>query len=255
MQADMFCVDAKRFARSCQAVLHEAQRDNGIGTMGEKSIHAVLKQYFAADPDTHEQAVGAGVADIVGENGVIEIQTKAFYRLNNKLNTLLPECPVTVVYPVIRRKRIHWVSPENGELLRSGTWRAFQKDESVFAELYQIRAHISHPHFQLCVVALEAEDYRLANGFGNEKRRRATKMDRIPTQLIELRMFEGPAAYASFVPATLPEIFTSAQYAKIQHVPKALAQHVLRVLCILEVIRICGKDGRQNLYERKIESK
>lgn len=252
MSTELFSCDPKRFARACQAVLHEAQRDSGIGTMGEKSIHAVLKFYFATDTDTHEQAVGSGVADIVGENGVIEIQSKMFYRLNHKLTQLLPLCPVTVVYPIIRRKRIHWFSPDTGELIRSGAFRAFQKDEAVFAELYQIRDHLTHPNFRLCLAVTEAEDYRLADGFGADKRRRATKMDRIPTQLLELRVFEAPCDYAVFVPNGLSQAFTSAEYAKVCHISRTLAQQVLRVLTILQVIQLCGKNGRSNLYSRSL---
>ena len=134
--------DPVRFEQICAAVVSENRRDGGIGTLGEKSIHAVLKYYFDENPDTHEQSVGDSVADIVGADGVIEIQTRMFQRLNRKLDALLPVCPVTVVYPVVRRKRLIWIDPQTGEALHVGSYRQFQKDVAVLLEScddYEIR--------------------------------------------------------------------------------------------------------------------
>lgn len=226
------------------------QRDGGIGTLGEKSIHAILKCYFDGNPDNHEQSVGESVADIVGEYGVIEIQTRQFRRLDTKLTDLLPICPVTVVYPVIRRKRILWMDPDTGELLRSGTMRAFQKPADVFAELCQIRNHITHPNFNLCLVELEAEDYRLADGYGKDRRGRATKIDRIPTALIDVKWFSCPDDYAQFLPIALPKQFTSADVAKQAKTTRSTAQAMLRVMVHMGLVTLTEKAGRTNIYRR-----
>ena len=166
--------DPDRFAQLASEITAAHQRDGGIGTLGEKSIHAVLKYYFDENPDTHERSVGTSVADIVGADGVIEIQTRQFHRLNAKLTALLPECPVTVVYPVIRRKRVTWIDPETGEALRVGTFRKFQTAWAVFPELARILPHITHPHFRLVLAEMEAEGFAAG---GRLRRRPANPCD------------------------------------------------------------------------------
>ena len=74
-----------------------------IGTLGERSLHAVLKRFLQPDENRHEVRVGRYVADIFDENGVTEIQTRQFYKMKRKLAAFLPEHAVTVVYPVSRQ--------------------------------------------------------------------------------------------------------------------------------------------------------
>lgn len=239
--------DPARFAWACTQAL--AGRDGGIGTLGEKSVHAALKYYFAPDPATHERPIGRAVADIASPNGVIEIQSRQFYRLQSKLAAFLPEYPVTVVYPVIRRKRIRWFSPDTGELLETGAFRAFRKDVLLLAELYGIRAFLPHPNLRVCIAALEAEDLRLRDGFGAQKRIHATKMDRIPTQLLALRFFCRPANYAVFLPDALPDPFDSAAFAAAHRIPRDAAHKALRVLEELGLLTV-QRSGRNNQYYR-----
>lgn len=240
--------DPARFARIASEITATHRRDGGIGTLGEKSIHAVLKYYFNENPDTHEQTVGSAVADIVGADGVIEIQTRQFHRLNPKLAILLPECPVTVVYPVICRKRVTWIDPETGAVMRVGTFRKFQTEWSVLPELVRILPHVTHPHFRLVLVSMEAEDLRLADGYGADRRIRATKVDRMPTRLLAVRQFDAPADYAFFLPDPLPDPLDSASYAAQCRVPVAQAQAALRILTEMQRIRPVGRNGRRKRY-------
>jgi hypothetical protein len=245
----VWACDPERFARAC-AFVQQQHPNHGIGTLGEKSIHAILKCYFEDDCRNHECPVGDGIADIVGAHGVIEIQTRQFQRLSTKLAQLLPEIPVTVVYPVIRRKRILWVHPETGELVRTGTFRAFQKLESVFAELYRIRSYVTHPNFRLCIAVMDAEDFRLADGDGPQRHNHATKVDRIPTELVDIQYYAASPDFLRFLPDGLPETFSSAQLAKIRRIPRSDAQHLLRMLVLLGQAEVIGKDGRANIYRR-----
>ena len=74
-------------------------------------MHAALKSYYEPDFESREVKVGGFVADIVGENGIIEIQTRGFDRLGRKLDAFLEAVRVTVVYPVLG-------GPRNGRDLR-----------------------------------------------------------------------------------------------------------------------------------------
>lgn len=72
----------------------------GIGTLSEKTVHAVMKNYYAPDTDMHEIPIENFVADIYTGQEIIEIQTRAFNKMRRKLDAFLPLYPVTIVYPI-----------------------------------------------------------------------------------------------------------------------------------------------------------
>ena len=89
-------MDEARFLAACGEAL-EDNRQAGIGTLGEKTLHAALKRYFGPEERFREVAVGRYVADVMSPEGIIEIQTAGFGRLREKLAFFLPNSPVTVV--------------------------------------------------------------------------------------------------------------------------------------------------------------
>ena len=131
-------MDRERFQALCREALAGERRREGIGTLGEKTLHAVLKAYFAGPGDRLEVPVGPFVADVQGPEGVVEIQTGNFRRLREKLPLFLSLGPVTVVYPVAAKKGLVWLE-EDGALTprrkspkAAGPWQ-------VLPELYDIR--------------------------------------------------------------------------------------------------------------------
>ena len=95
---DGWLINPEDFAAACRTVAENGRQMAGIGTLGEKSVHAVLK--IACDPwAEREVAIGDYVADVVGERGIIEIQSRRFSAIRPKLESLLRVCPVTVVWP------------------------------------------------------------------------------------------------------------------------------------------------------------
>ena len=86
-------MDKIRFKEACDKIINKSRKQNGIGTLGEKTLHAVLKCYFEPHEDNQEISLGGYVADIAGENGVIEIQTRNFNVLRKQLNALLSLLP------------------------------------------------------------------------------------------------------------------------------------------------------------------
>ena len=87
----------------------------GIGTLSEKTVHAVMKNYYAPDTDMHEIPIENFVADIFTGQEIIEIQTRAFYKMRRKLDAFLPLYPVTIVYPIPHIKWLSWIDEETGE--------------------------------------------------------------------------------------------------------------------------------------------
>ena len=81
-------MDPEHFQK-LRAALRQTEQQ-GIGTLGEKTLHGLLKAYFQPDPACQEVAVGSFVADTVRDDGIIEIQTRSLYRLRTKLQYYLP---------------------------------------------------------------------------------------------------------------------------------------------------------------------
>ena len=121
----------ERFEEAITAASH----DGGIGTLGEKTLHAVLKYYIEPDPYFHEVSVGGKVADVYNEDGITEIQTRSLERLIKKLPPLLERANVRVVFPLPYRKWLAWVDPSTGEVSRR---RRSPKTGRLYDSLYEL---------------------------------------------------------------------------------------------------------------------
>ena len=228
----------------------------GIGTLGEKTLHAELKRLFEPDTAAHEIRVGPYIADIVGENGIIEIQTGNFYALRKKLAAFLEVASVTVVYPITHCKWLLWVEPDSGGVSsRRKSPRVGNYPDAMW-ELEKIKALLTHPNLRLCLLLVDLEEYRLRDGWSRDKKKGSHRYERIPLGLagrLDLRCPEdwrAPEAQAAFFPPGLPEPFTSKDYAKAARLSVNAAQTALRVLAYMGAAERCGKRGNLYLYER-----
>ena len=79
--------DQQLFADACQKIIAKERETNGIGTLKEKTMHAVLKNFYEPDVSHQEIKVDRFVADILRDNEIIEIQTR---RVSFWKNTPLP---------------------------------------------------------------------------------------------------------------------------------------------------------------------
>ena len=107
-------IQQERFLKAKEAVLSAERHNKGIGTLSEKTVHSVLKKFFEPEEDNHEVALEGYFADIYNENGVIEIQTRSFERLREKLAVFLNHYPVTIVYPMPCNKWVFWLMNRQG---------------------------------------------------------------------------------------------------------------------------------------------
>ena len=237
-------LEQERFRAAREKALQRTKGAQGIGTLSEKALHAALKAYYEPDDESREVALGGFVADIVGEEGIIEIQTRGFERLRGKLEAFLEAARVTVVYPVAVERRLCWIDPETGAVSppRGSTKKGVPFD--VLPELYRIR-----PLF-LRLALLALTDYKYLDGYGKQRKIRATRGERVPEALLGEINCACPADYACLLPETLASPFTAVQLAKAVHRPAAQARAGIQVLCALGVLERAGSAGRAYLYRR-----
>jgi len=252
--------ESQRFATLCTVACgrpleHRTLARGGIGTLGEKTLHAVLKEFLEPDAEAHEVRVGSYVADIVGEGGIAEIQTGNFDRLRPKLAAFLEATQVTVVYPIAHRKWLLWVDPETGDTSpRRKSPRAGSYPDAMF-ELYKILPLLTHPNLRLALLLVDLEEYRLRDGWSKDRKKGSHRYERLPLALagrLDLRCpadWQSPEAQAAFFPSNLPSPFTSKDYAKAARLNIHAAQTALRVLSHTGAAQRCGKRGNLYLYD------
>ncbi|MEG0895267.1 MAG: hypothetical protein RSE93_06085, partial [Oscillospiraceae bacterium] len=172
-------------------------------------------------------------ADIVGEDGIIEIQSKSFYLMQKKLKNFLQVANVTIVYPVYAKK-----------IICASSSRISPKKErplNIFTELYSIKNFINCNNLHFKIAVLEINEYRDSKG---------NKLDRVPTKLIKEIDLYSANSLLELIPAELPKHFTSSDIAKICKVSKNHAFTIISVLKEVALIKKIGKDGRYDLYEK-----
>ncbi|MCL2671939.1 MAG: hypothetical protein FWF10_07880 [Clostridiales bacterium] len=242
-------MNRERFQTACQTILNAERARDGIGTLGEKTLHAVLKHYYAPDPANHEIRVGSFVADIVTESGIIEIQTRSFEKLTKKLTAFLANALVTLVYPLPKTKWLLWVDEQTGDITKKRKSPRQGNIADAIYELYKIKQLLQHPNLKLCIPFIDVEEYRYLNGWSEDKKRGSTRCDRIPVALAEEIHLETPADYAQFLPEKLPSRFTTKDYKTAARTNQPTAQRALHLLYQMGVAARVGKRGKSYLYE------
>ncbi len=225
------------------------KKREGIGTLQEKTLHFILKNYYESDESKQEKKIGNYYADIFNGNEIIEIQTRQFNRLREKLNHFLALYPVTVVYPMIHEKYVYWVSPETGEI--SGGRKSPKKCTltELFYELYKIKKELTHQNLHLKILILDIKEYKYLNGWSRDKKRGASKFDRIPLRIVNEISIDTIQDYQKLMP-NLPNTFTSDIYAKCAGSSIRYARIALHVLSYLGLVKVIGKDDKKNLYQK-----
>lgn len=240
------------------AILFESARNKiigntreriGIGTLQEKTVHAVLKHYYAADEEEHEIPVSGYVADIYKNGHIIEIQNGNFYKMRSKLEVFLKDYEVTVVYPIPHIKWLIWIDEESGELTPRRKSPVTGNAYKAFSELYRIKSFLKRENLHFRFPLIDIEEYRLLNGWSKDRKKGSCRYDRIPLTLFDEVVIERREDYLQFLPIDLPDEFTSKDLARTAKIPVQVASQTLHILTYLEITQQIGKNGRLFVYQ------
>lgn len=247
-------MDQERFFRICQEIDLAQPKQDGIGTLQEKMIHAVLKRYYEEDIEKQEVPIGRYIADIFTGTEVIEVQTQQLHRLREKLSAFLEKYPVTVVYPVVGKKWVYWVDPETGEISKGRVSPKHGNVFDAFYELYQIKSFLTTETLTVRIPVVTVREYKCLNGWSQDRKRGGTRMERIPVQMEEEMVFRTVADYMELVSDRLEQLkdgFTCKEFAQDKKISVKQAQYVLHVLCYIGALQQNGKKGRAYCYKKK----
>ena len=245
-------IEEERFKKAVKAATAEAP-DGGIGTLSEKTLHAVLKRFYEPDASCREIPVGRFYADIKKENKIIEIQTRTLFKLRAKLDEFLQDHDVTVVHPIAAKKSVSWIEPDGTVGKQHKSPKKGTIHDACF-ELDFIKDYIAHENFHLRLVMLDLSEYRYKNGWDRSKKRGSTRCDMIPNDVLGQYYLQSPADYADFIPDGLNETFTSADYAKAAKIRRERVNTELRILLCAGVIERIGKVKNAYVYKLVLQN-
>jgi hypothetical protein len=224
-----------------------------IGTLNEKPLHETLKRWYAQPGDLFEVPVDGFVADIMRGDLLIEIQTRNFSAIKRKLETLLIDHSVRLVYPIPREKwitRLKLAENGNSQVSRRrspkhGTY------EQIFYELVRIPGLLENPNFSLELLLIEEEEVRRFDGVRGWRRRGWVTEERKLLRVVDKRIINTPADMQAFIPATLAEPFSVTDLATAIDINRKLAQKMVYCLRTMGCVAHVGKRGNAMLYARQ----
>lgn len=227
-----------------------------IGTLGEKSLHAALKAWYARPGDLLEWSVeGKYVIDIFRPSTgstpdqCIEIQTRNLGKLKTKLAFLLEHWPVRLVYPVAQERYIVRINTD-GEILGRRKSPKHGTILHLFPELVGLRPLLTHPNLTLDVLLIREEEFWLDDGRGSWRRKHWSIYDRLLVDVCEVVSLSTPADYAALLPIGLPDVFDTQELAHSLRMPRSLAQKMVYCLSEMGELEVVGHRGRAKLYRR-----
>jgi hypothetical protein len=243
-----------KFHDALSLIIGNERQCSGIGTLRERSLHAVLKHTYEPDVSRHEIKIGNYFADIANEIGLIEIQTGNFNVLRRKLPVFLAERIVKIVYPIAQRKWLIWVDEETGEITKKRKSPKTGRTYDAFYELYKIKPMLTHPNLRLDIVLLDITEYRKLDGWSPDRKKGSSRTERIPETLVDIVSINSPQEYKKLIPRSLTGDFLAKDFAKASSLTRRNAQTALNVLSFVGVVSRTGKKGNAIVY-RIVSSK
>ncbi|MCK5593136.1 hypothetical protein KAI31_03460, partial [Candidatus Bathyarchaeota archaeon] len=176
--------------------------------MNEYTLHSAIKQWYSLPGDMFEVNIGGFVVDVVQGSLLVEIQTKNFSAAKRKLQRLVGDHKVRLVYPIAKQKWIVRVA-QSGEPLSRRKSPKKGRLVDLFHELVRLPDLIEHRNFSLEVLMIEEEEVRCNDGRGSWRRRGASIKDRKLISVTERVLFKDEKDFLRFLPGELPDPFTN----------------------------------------------
>jgi hypothetical protein len=219
-----------------------------IGTLGEKPLHASLKQWYALPGDQIEVPVDSFVIDLVRGDLLVEIQTGGFAPLKAKVVTLLARGHhLRIVHPIPAEKWIVKVDGGGTVISRRRSPRRGTATD-IFGRLVSIPDVFEHPNFEVEVLMTVEEEHRCHQPSQAWRRRGWVVAERRLVQVVDSLSLETVHDLRVMIPNDLPDPFTTADLASGLGRPRRAAQQMAYCLRRVGVLTEVGRKGNQIEY-------
>ena len=222
-----------------------------IGTLREKPLHASLKRWYARPGDRIEAPVDRFVIDLVRDDLLIEVQTRGFSSMKQKLADLLDlGHHVRIVHPIALDRWIVKVDA-HGDVVSSRRSPRHGDPTDLFAELVSFPDLVGHPGLQIHLILIHEEEYRRHTPNRAWRRKGWTVLERRLIDVVDTLMISGPEDLADLLPADLPDPFTTEDLATALGRTRRAAQQMAYCLRMAGAVSPVGKVG--NAVEYRVD--
>jgi len=222
---------------------------NGIGTLGEKSLHASLKSWYQQDGDQVEEKVDGYHIDIKRGPLLIEIQSKNFSAIKKKLSALLPSHPILLAHPIASSK---WILKfdKHGKLIGKRKSPKKGRVEDIFLELIRLPSLAIDSNLSFDILLVDVEEHWIDDGQGSWRRKKWSIQDRKlikVNQKIHIKHYEQ---FLNFLPFDKSQSFKVKDLAKHLNIQQNLAGKMCYSLRKMKLLEIVGKKGNAHILKR-----
>lgn len=257
---DLLDLPAKqaRFERIYLDAMRERREDlrDGIGLLGEKWQHQIIKRYLTEDAGEHEVKLEGTrfVSDVRVGNAIYEVQTGSFAPMKKKLERCFedPALTVTVVHPLPAVRRLTWMDPVTGELGKARRVAGKRDPILLLPALYPLISllpQLEAGRLSFRLLLLEVQDFKLLNGRTRDRKHGATRLERIPVGLLDDRTFSSAADFSALLPGNLPSPLTVAEFSRATGLRGLDAYSAVRVLVGMGLFAPAAPRGRAMAFE------
>jgi hypothetical protein len=221
-----------------------------IGMLNEKHLHAAVKAWYSKPGDRLEVDCDGYVIDIQRNDLVIEIQTRSFSKIRQKITILADRHPLRLVYPIPHEK---WIIKTDQHGKKTVSRRKSPKHgtyEDLFEELVSFPSLIKNPNFTLEILLIEEEEIRIHDPHRAWRRRGWITRERRLLDVIEKRRFNNPKELMALFPQSIHGEFTTSDLAVAIQKSTRLARKMAYCLKEMGAILPVGKRGNAILYTR-----
>ena len=221
----------------------------GININNEKSLHSSIKQWYAVPGDRLEVKVDKYIIDLVREDSLIEIQTRNFSAIGNKLRDLVKYNKVMLVHPIAIEKYIVTLEDSEEAISRRKSPKK-GKLTDLFDELVRIPDLMGQDNFILEILMTKEEEIRCKDGKGSWRRKGISIKDRRLLEVVEKVTFKEEKDFLRFLPEELPLNFTNKDLAKILKINVYKARKITYCFRKMKLIKEVGKLKNELIFER-----
>lgn len=238
-------------ARRAESIQCSSMTSPHVGTLGEKPLHASLKDWYRQPGDDIEVPVDGFVVDIVRGDLLIEIQTRSFSKMKQKLTELVERHPVRLVHPIALDRWIVKIG-EGGEVVSRRRSPKHGSVVDLFAELVAFPDLINSPNLTVEVLLTREDEIRRHDPTRAWRRKGWVVEERHLIEVVESHEFGGASDLAALLDGT-PAEFTTADVATHLGCSRRLAQQLSYCLRKAGAAVPIDKQGNTLVY-RLVES-
>jgi hypothetical protein len=221
----------------------------GININNEKSLHSSIKQWYAVSGDRLEVKVDKYIIDLVREDSLIEIQTRNFSAIGNKLRDLAQYNKVMLVHPIAIEKYIVTME-DSGQVISRRKSPKKGKLTDLFNELVRIPDLMGSDNFTLEILMTKEEEIRCTDGKGSWRRKGISIIDRKLLEVVEKVTFTVEEDFLRFLPEELPQNFTNKDLAKALKIDVYKCRKITYCFRKMQIIKEIGKNRNELIFQR-----